>query len=683
MNFSFLIKPAWLICLVFIPFSQLLSQTLNPLSYQFVVRDEDGDIVEEESMAVQIQLFEGNPGSSEAIYFEEHNVESGSDGKVRILIGAGQSNQGFDDIVWNINKKYFVKATVQDIRGNDYDFVHISPLLLVLPELFAGSANNLADPVAFKNQDENLFPLSIQDNKMYLSNGSIVELPEYLTNSNSLLVDVNKRNVSCHGSKDGAIDITVKGGTPPYDFYWSNKKTTEDLNNLKAGDYMLYVTDSEGYTTFKRVEITQPEPLEVESKVLDVSDIGFRDGRIALDVTGGRPPYSYRWSNGSFSEDQDQLSPGLYKVTVTSRTKCAVEKTFMVREPVKVTFDKQNVKCYGEQNGAVRISVKGGLSPYEVRWSNNGSGYFQNNLSAGKYYVFVKDSWGYTVVDSVNILQPYPLKVDASVRDIPKDEESGDVALQVSGGIPPYNYRWSTMDTTENLSEIMDGVYAVTVTDQNACESIKRNIFVYRMIEDKRDSSEYKVITIGTHVWLAENLNYGKQISSDKEPTKNGEVEKYCYNDDPEYCEMLGGLYTWDEMMQYNKSDDHIRGETQGICPDGWHLPTNDEWSILADYLGGEMVASNRMKNYDYWTPPDGSTEIHLNLSGFSALPAGRMDMTGESYYLGKSSSFWSATKESWNNAWHRTITNRGAGLYRNSGHIGYRFSVRCIKNQK
>jgi uncharacterized protein (TIGR02145 family) len=237
------------------------------------------------------------------------------------------------------------------------------------------------------------------------------------------------------------------------------------------------------------------------------------------------------------------------------------------------------------------------------------------------------------------------------------------------------------MDTTKNLNDIKDGVYSVTVTDRNSCEIVKNNIFVYRKMTDPRDTTKYDVITIGTQVWMAENLNYGKQINSDQEAIKNGIVEKYCYEDDPEYCDMLGGLYTWNEMMRYDHSDANIRGMTQGICPDGWHIPTSDEWKILADYLGGEMVAANRMKNYDYWNPPNGSREIHLDLSGFSAYPAGRMDMAGDSYYLGRSTSYWSSTKDNPQSAWHRTITNRGAGLYRNSGHIGYRFSVRCVKD--
>lgn len=671
-----------LILLFFIPLSIIsYSQDLTPFTYQFVLRDQDGGKVAYKEVSVNVGIYTENILNENLIYSEEHNVEVLGDGLVTIEIGNGSSNQNVSDIIWNIDKSYFIKAEVNGFSDDNYMFEHSSPLVFFTPQIFAGSADNLADP-AFRFEDSEFVDiLKLKGNKMYLTNGSVVELPEYLNNSNSLLINVKKRNVSCYGENDGAIDVTVKGGTPPYEYYWSNEQYTEDLNNLKAGDYTLYVTDKTGFTALKRIKISQPDPLQIDFKVSDVTDIGKTDGRIDLSVSGGRPPYSYQWSNGSYSADQKDLAPGRYKVTVSSKSECGVEKDFVVKEPIKLSFDKQNVKCYGGNSGSVRLDIKGGLSPYEIQWSNNKSGLFQDELSAGKYYVYVRDSWGNSVFDSVNVLQPYPLKVEPVIQNVNAEKGNGSIDLNVSGGIPPYKYKWSTMDTTKKLKDIYDGVFSVTVSDINSCKAVKNNIFVYRMMLDERDTTNYRVITIGSQVWMAENLNYGKQILNNQEALKNSLVEKYCYEDNPEYCKVVGGLYNWDELMQYKNSDENIKGETQGICPDGWHIPTNDEWQILADYLGGEMVAANKMKNYDYWASPNRTNEIHLNLSGFSAYPSGRMDMTGESYYLNKSTSFWSATKDGRDKAWHRTITNRGSGLFRNSGLTGYRFSVRCIKD--
>ena len=95
------------------------------------------------------------------------------------------------------------------------------------------------------------------------------------------------------------------------------------------------------------------------------------------------------------------------------------------------------------------------------------------------------------------------------------------------------------------------------------------------------------------------------------------------------------------------------------------------------------MVAGNKLKDMDYWDQPEmeGQNQVYLDVTGFAALPAGRIDLTGESYYMGTSTSFWSASKPSSNKAWHRTITTRGSGLYRDASYTNQKFSVRCIKD--
>jgi hypothetical protein len=95
----------------------------------------------------------------------------------------------------------------------------------------------------------------------------------------------------------------------------------------------------------------------------------------------------------------------------------------------------------------------------------------------------------------------------------------------------------------------------------------------------------YSVISIGTQCWMAENLNIGTWISLVDDQTDNDIIEKYCYDDDPYFCDIYGGLYQWNEAMQYVTTEG-----TQGICPTDWHLPTDEEWTTLTDFLGGSSV---------------------------------------------------------------------------------------------
>ena len=128
---------------------------------------------------------------------------------------------------------------------------------------------------------------------------------------------------------------------------------------------------------------------------------------------------------------------------------------------------------------------------------------------------------------------------------------------------------------------------------------------------DPRDGQTYNSVQIGTQCWMAENLNIGEMINGSEEMTDNGVIEKYCYDNDPANCETYGGLYQWNEMMEYTTTPG-----VQGICPTDWHLPSDGEWTTLTDFLGGESVAGGKMKETGtvHWrTPNIGAT----NESGF------------------------------------------------------------------
>lgn len=669
------------ICLMSISSLSVFSQH-SPMVYQFVVRDGSGHIVGEETLDVDIAIIEGSLESGDVIYAENHRVTTSEKGLVRLSIGTGEREENFNDIIWDVSKSYFIRAVIENLPEEQHRFQHTTELLKLVPQLFAGGLTDFSDHY-MDSMGMGVKALSIKDNKLYLSNGGVIELPAFLKHVNSLLIKADKRDVSCHGEEDGSIDLSVEGGFPPYSYEWSNGSISQDLYQLEAGRYKVYVTDSKGYTAIKEITVNQPDPLELNAQVSNVGHIGAEDGSIDLQVKGGRPPYMYEWSNGATSASINGLAPGIYRVTVRTSYQCSKTRQFVVKEPVDLSFDREHVQCYGEKNGSVDLKIRGGKPPYKIRWSVDQSGTSLTGLSAGKYYVSVVDGWDYQVIDSISILQPYPLQIRDSVTHILNEDSYGQIHLKVKGGIPPYQYQWSTGDTTSHLSDLKNGVYSVTVKDANGCIKRSNNIFVYRIIKDPRDSQRYKVITIGDQTWMAENLNIGKSIESDALSTPNGQIEKYCYDNSEEHCNRMGGLYTWEEAIQYRRPANKPNEDVQGVCPDGWHIPSEKEWQRLSDYLGGEMVAGNKLKDPGYWerTGSQDQNRIYLNVTGFAALPAGRMDLTGASYYKGVSTSFWSASQPNSEKAWHRTITTRGSGLYRDASYTAQKYSVRCIKD--
>ncbi len=209
----------------------------------------------------------------------------------------------------------------------------------------------------------------------------------------------------------------------------------------------------------------------------------------------------------------------------------------------------------------------------------------------------------------------------------------------------------------------------------------------------------YNIITINGRCWFKENLNIGTRINGNLyqgyTPPYNvpGEIYKFCYNDDEQNCNIYGGLYQFNHMMLNNFVE-----KTQGICPVGWHIPSNDEFTDLLEYLGGDSLAGGAMKSTGtlYWTYPntDGT-----NSSGFSVLPAGYHQYNNgcdDSRYISSLygslhdfASFWTSTRYEQQEAtvyiYEYVGFNYHSGFARqNSIRIfwTYGFSVRCIKDE-
>ena len=189
------------------------------------------------------------------------------------------------------------------------------------------------------------------------------------------------------------------------------------------------------------------------------------------------------------------------------------------------------------------------------------------------------------------------------------------------------------------------------------------------------DGNLYHNLKIGNQCWMKENLNTGVKINASTQATDNNIIEKHCYNDEDSKCDEYGGLYHWNELM--NWAD--IEG-TQGICPDGWHIPTLADWSSLVNFLGGEDVAGGKLKETGvaHWDYGNNAT----NSSGFTALGAGYLFFGnyGSSQQILQSGYLDSSTKE---NGYPISLLLKnnlqGVSFEPFTGY--YHHSVRCIKD--
>ena len=195
----------------------------------------------------------------------------------------------------------------------------------------------------------------------------------------------------------------------------------------------------------------------------------------------------------------------------------------------------------------------------------------------------------------------------------------------------------------------------------------------------------YNTILIGSQCWLKENLNVGAVINGSQNMSNNGIIEKYCYGNDTSNCATYGGLYQWNEAMQYIS----VEG-AQGICPPGWHLPADEEWKQLEgtadsqygypdpewDDTGwrGYDVGLN-LKATSGWYSGGNGTDLY----GFGALPGGLRGAYGSFYGLGSYGDWWSSSENSGSHAWYRHLYYDNVGSYRQDYYKTHGRSVRCL----
>lgn len=160
---------------------------------------------------------------------------------------------------------------------------------------------------------------------------------------------------------------------------------------------------------------------------------------------------------------------------------------------------------------------------------------------------------------------------------------------------------------------------------------------------DYRDFKNYGTIQIGDQCWMSQNLNVGIMTDISNLQQNTGTIEKYCYDNNEDNCDTLGGLYQWDEAMQYETTTG-----IQGVCPEGWHIPAEPEFQHLGNYLGGLSVAGGKLKatgtietGTGQWHSPNSEA---TNETGFSALPGGYAHAEDTFYDRGYHGFFWSST---------------------------------------
>ena len=396
----------------------------------------------------------------------------------------------------------------------EYQLIHNSTIL------YDGTFSAIGVTYNYSNLGPGNYVLYVKD-----SNGCSKSIADDIIPPDTIKINFTKKvhpngyNITCKGNNDGSIKASVSGGNGIFSGIYTYKWATTDgsftgpdnldsLSHVTAGTYKLTVTDAMLCTIKDSVTVFQPDGMDLilptklsftTDSAYNISCSGGNNGSIDITVTGGVKPYTYFWTDyASYSkttEDISNLNAGTYVSKITDMSGCelkllplSVYPSYTLTEPPVLNITSvipsflggYNIKCNGENSGSIDVTLTGGsgAGTYQYNWStSNGSGLVatqedQTALTAGTYHLDVTDLYGCHATMDYTLTEPAKLSttiVPTHITCASPLFNNGSINLTVSGGVAPYSYLWSNGATTEDLSGLTQGVYAVTVTDANGC----------------------------------------------------------------------------------------------------------------------------------------------------------------------------------------------------------------------
>ncbi len=282
---------------------------------------------------------------------------------------------------------------------------------------------------------------------------------------------------TCFGDSNATIQVNSSGCQCMFSsctYQWSNNASINKIGtNLWAGWQYVTITHTDGCIVVDSTLIPDAAPLITASNVLNVKCQDYSQGGGKIDLLLNDPANtSLVWSTGQTTSSVNGLQAGTYTVSVSTLAGCSTTDTFFVTIPDTLLshlsgFDLQ---CFNDSSGVLSAMPTGGTGPYDYFWSSSDTTAIIYGLSAGMYSVFILDSLGCFVLDSIAISEPDPFTATATINDVHcHGDSSGSIMIQVVGGQGMINFNWSNNSTDTILSSIFAGAYTVQITDSAGC----------------------------------------------------------------------------------------------------------------------------------------------------------------------------------------------------------------------
>ncbi|MBI4647501.1 MAG: gliding motility-associated C-terminal domain-containing protein [Bacteroidia bacterium] len=369
-------------------------------------------------------------------------------------------------------------------------------------------------------------------------NGCVENDSIEITEPDSLTLSIAGTNTTCNGLANGSANISISGGTSPYNYLWNTGASTDTLQGISAGIFSVTVTDTNSCTITDTIEITELYHIITIDTISDAACYGTQ-GTFNITPQGGLGFYHGFWKRKIWHSSQNQWIidtlwadttetnhdtlnfltshiTGFYILTITDTfgLSCAVTKNFELKQPSSpLTIEEtheHNICKYGNQ-GWINVMADGGTSPYSFLWSTGQNTSYINGLYAGSYNIIVSDYHNCSVIKTIDIEDPFqPLIIIADTQNVScRDNYDGYVVInETENGLPPFTYLWSTGIMGNSITNLFKGIYSVTVTDANSCTAV--DTFDIQLI-DRDCITIYNVITPDGNgkndTWKIENIH--------------------------------------------------------------------------------------------------------------------------------------------------------------------------------
>ena len=711
MKKTLLILAALILC------TTIWAQVPQGISHQAVIRNTQGELVTGQTIGVRVSILQGSAGGV-AVFVETHQPVSNENGLITYVIGQGSPALGYlDEIDWTTGP-YFLKTEADPAGGSNYTITGTTQFLSVPYALHAGTSGDNH----WEQSGNNIFSRNTGNLGIGITNPI-----------DKLQVDGNARfgnqyagflglGSDFYGGEIGLFDITgdkiiagklytgEESGTYVFGdnlfirsgnvgigllFPEAQLHTTGSVRFEGAGTPgvgKVLTSNAFGTATWQEVPNSSNwtvsgadiyrlegnlgigtsipiEKLHVAGNALFSNDIGigygFIDDEIGLTdlfnerLIAGRPDaengnlYQYGGAPGSVE--------GLFvnDGNIGLGTRLPNARLDIRSAEIPLLLQK-NSNTVGDKTGLLfKVSIGGSFQSYkagiffERKYSPGvGNLHFATNNSSSLQNATIEDSrMTITSAGNVGIGTTEPsekLDINGQIRIRGGNPGQNKVLMSDEHGVS----HWES-----NVSVVFSGLGSIL-----SCIDI--------------DGNAYPTIIFGNQVWMAENLrvttyNDGSYIPNvvNSSTWQGLTIGGRCwYNNNPDDYSKFGALYNW-----------YAVNDARGLCPEGWRVPTDAEWTAFIDMLGGSSVAAGKLKAVSsLWNYPNVDA---TNSTGFSALPGGFRNSGGTYYGLDGSGRWWSSTEDSTTDAWCRSLHSGNGNVYRYSSNKGAGFSVRCVRD--